>query len=579
MLGAITNNYYFKVFTKVSSFGAKIIGLGLTAYGLRQIWSDGSEKKNTLLGKLGLSLCYGLHMGSVALTTAVLFDGAPVSPQVATAIVGVTALLINGASLIEEYAHQSTLKRTYNALAQKLKDSNIDFQRNVALIDDLKECAFEMRSLDAEGKELKVLNQRVNSVNVNSSRQGFAELTNTFNLLKEKQAEATNKNKIIADFFDKALKRDFDVEKSIREIGDTVLQLHVKKEQLQKKSNRSANEQSEIQQLERELNKFGIINLQCIKYKKIQETIKQLSEQLMHLEQKYEENPLKDKNELKNIEKQYLEERIDSLSKTIRNWGMLQTDIPHEVHDLGVEDVQSQEPKALKSKLREYLKQQIQLMEAKIERLAENVQNKQKCLRLIVKNPTKEVQENFQHVFNTMKTMQELENQISLGTLNEQIKKKKFNFSSITSLLSLTLCFVPKGQMASVWNPLMLTLGAVSSASSLIDLHKKNSLTKKISKEEPKKLKRIINQKRLDIAQMRDPEVRQVLNNKMENLLKRQEEMPIFEEELTHRKAKLKAKTLIHQHHQVQNLKTTISNPKQKKDNSDSLAKRKNIAI
>lgn len=115
----------FNLVKKAGSLAAKLSAMGMTGFGLKQIWQDAHDPKS-ISTKITLSTAYAMHMTTTTLATTAFFHAGPVSPPVATALVGVSSLFMNYASLKETNQNRAQLEKKYRRhhskeLEEKLK--------------------------------------------------------------------------------------------------------------------------------------------------------------------------------------------------------------------------------------------------------------------------------------------------------------------------------------------------------------------------------------------------------------------------------------------------------------------------
>jgi hypothetical protein len=245
----------------------------------------------------------------------------------------------------------------------------------------------------------------------------------------------------------------------------------------------------------------------------------------------------------------YINFIINELKQKLNNWKK-----PKDTHDY------INDSKITDKKIETYLKsgetkakylrtQYTNLMkdiESKIDTLQFELKQKQLQFRIINKNVIDDFDIDFASMFNDMKAIIDLQNQISLAEFNESSKKKNVNFGTITSLTALLLCITPSGDLAKFMNPLMLTIGLMAGASSSWDFYKKYLLKKNILSTEDKKLKRYIQDKSFHaLASINNVELRERLIEKLNAALESNNDVEQRQALKPTRAAKEKAKTLI----------------------------------
>jgi hypothetical protein len=514
MIQSIIN--YVKPYTQLGSIAGKLSAIGVMGYGIKQLWSKEAVEKESLLTRSTLSSLYLLHMGSVSLTIAVLFGGLDVPAPVATAIVSATALIKGSAELLKEYIDNAALKKQHNSLQNQLQIKTSDFQRLLAIFEDFKESETEILLLEEELAEIKTQYAK-------KGRQRQAILDEKWQYLKSYIQEKRNKNTIVTAYFEKKNIETFDVVLALREINEKIAQL--------------LHNPSGTGKEEKELKNLAILNHQCIKFKKVKDTIAKL------------ERMKDDEAENSKISNAYIHFIIKELKQKLQDWKK-----PKNKHDY------ISESKIIDGNIESYLRGgetkakfiRVQFnklkkdIEAKIDKLHFEFKQKQQQFKVINKNVIDDFDFDFASMFNDMKAIIDLQNQISLAEFNESSKKKNVNFGTVTSLTALLLCVTPSGDLAKFMNPLMLTIGLMAGASSSWDFYKKYLLKQQILSTEDKKLKRYIQDKSFHtLATINNVELREHLTEKLNAVLESKTEVEQRQALKPTRAAKEKANTLI----------------------------------
>jgi hypothetical protein len=507
---------YVKPYTQLGSIAGKLSAIGVMGYGIKQLWSKEAVEKESLLTRMSLSSLYLLHMGSVSLTMAVLFGGLDVPAPVATAIVSTTALIKGSAELLKEYLDNAELKKQHNSLQNQLQIKTSDFQRLLTIFEDFKESETEILLLEEELAEIKTQYAR-------NGRQRQAVLDEKWQYLKTYIQEKRNKNTVVTAFFEKKNIETFDVVLALREINEKIAQL--------------LHNPSGTGKEEKELKNLAILNHQCIKFKKVKDTIAKLEEMK------------KDKAENSKISNAYIHFFIKELKQKLNDWKKPRNNHDYisdsEITDRNIESfLKGNETKA--KFLRVQYNKLERDIEAKIDKLKFEFKQKQNQFKVINNNAIKDFDIDFTSMFNDMKAIIDLQNQISLAEFNESSKKKNVNFGTITSLTALLMCITPSGDLAKFMNPLMLTIGLMAGASSSWDFYKKYLLKQIILSTEDKKLKRYIQDKSFHaLASINNVELRERLIEKLNAVLEGKNDVEQKQALKPIRTAKEKAKTLI----------------------------------
>ncbi len=110
---------------------AKAIAVGLTAFGLKEIWQHNKKKELSFDLKLEISILYILHAGALALAFAVLMGVEIVSLPVATAIVSGTALLKNAYDWVKDNHRAYKLNKELKSKQTQFDLENALFKKNL----------------------------------------------------------------------------------------------------------------------------------------------------------------------------------------------------------------------------------------------------------------------------------------------------------------------------------------------------------------------------------------------------------------------------------------------------------------
>ncbi len=110
---------------------AKFIAVGLTAFGLKEIWQHNKKKELSFNLRLEISILYILHAASLGLAVAVLMGMEIVSLPVATAIVSGTTLLKNIYDWAKEHHKLYKLDKELKSKQRKFEIENAIFKNNL----------------------------------------------------------------------------------------------------------------------------------------------------------------------------------------------------------------------------------------------------------------------------------------------------------------------------------------------------------------------------------------------------------------------------------------------------------------
>lgn len=498
-----------QIAARLGSISAKLGGIAATAFGIYRIW--GNQSDYSWQTKIGLSLLYSLHMGSITLTTAVLLGASDVSAPSATAIVCASALLKGIADHLVEKSAYVGLARKHSGLQEQLGEQNVDFHTNLTLIEDLKE---------TDDTILYLRNQVQTYHSLLKSAGSNTKIHDVWLDLKESAKSMQYKNSVIQSYFREIDITSFDVDAAIK-----ALQL--------KASNRSvptSGLQREDKEKKQEDN--GIVLLQCIKYKRVFSILNEINLRLRTLPENVD-----------TATRSYLMKRKVDLENRLHTLTFGET--PNLTNDM-VTLLERKTPKAFKKAVQDYLKDEISATEQKI--------TLQQTLLLEKKNylcrPI-----DFAPLVDHVKGISVMRNQLSLLKLSERSKAKSVDFGMVSAVSALILAIMPNAGLSFALNPLMLSIGVLAGVVSLNDLYKRYQASNQITDNEKKQLKQFITQKKFQIAKLSDAHLRKVLSEQLDKILQNNEShVPVATTDFVAnnpRLAKLEAKSMIYQHSRV----------------------------
>lgn len=499
-----------QIAARLGSISAKLGGITATAFGIYRIW--GNQSDYSWQTKVGLSLLYSLHMGSISLTTAVLLGASDVSAPTATAIVCASALLKSiGDHLVEKSAYVG-LARKHSGLQEQLGEQNVDFHTNLTLIEDLKE---------TDDTILYLRNQVKTYHNLLKNAGNKSKINDAWLDLKESTQSLQYKSTVIQGYFSEINLASFDVDVAIKA-------LQVKASNLSGPTSRKQREEKE-----KKLKDNGIILLQCIKYKRVFSILNEINLRLRTLPENSDD-----------ATRNHLMTRQADLENRLRTLTLGET--PSLTNDM-ITVMERKTPQAFKKALQDYLKDEISAIEQKI--------TLQQTLLLEKKNylcrPI-----DFAPFVDHVKGISAMRNQLSLLKLSERSKSKSVDFGMISAVSALILAIMPNARLSFALNPLMLSIGVVAGIVSLNDLYKRYQASNQITDNEKKQLKQFIMQKKFQIAKLSDAHLRTVLSEQLDKILHNDEShVPVASTDFVAnnpRLAKLEAKSMIYQHSRVQ---------------------------
>ncbi|MCS5711712.1 hypothetical protein [Candidatus Berkiella aquae] len=452
---------------RVGSIVGKIGAIAATAFGIRQIWVK-ARPEQSWQEKAKLSTLYALHIGAIGLTAAVMLGSTQVSAPVVTVVVCSSALLKSIAELRAEKIAFLALQEKHAALKQIHIQNDIDFHAKLIVLHDLKETDDLIGHLQVKISTNQALLKEITGIRILKNEAAMNQLQEIHTQVNQQNADFLARKKTTTEFFKEIDPVTFDVDSMLLKLAE------------------QASSQS------------GILQIQCLKYKKIQTLLKEVEKQLdtvTHAEQK-KDQPflLKRQAELK----QRLENlRLGTLDLPPRNTAPL---------------LDKKKPNLLKKYLQQYVTDDIRYLQYHIA--------EQKLL-LSDKNDHLNEPVDLGRLAELIKEISASHQALLLTKLNEEGKSKSVDFGSISAVCALILAIMPTPEFSTVLNPLMLAIGTTAGVVSLFDLYKKYCTTQQLSQNEAKQLKLFVSHKRFQIARFSDTDVRDRLNNQLDKLLQK----------------------------------------------------------
>lgn len=462
---------HFDWAVKVGSFSSKIFAIGIATVGIARLWSQSAREKHSLTARVAYSSAYLLHVGTTSLAAASFLGTSPVTPQVATALMGATSLLTNYVSALDTQVSHSMLEKEYEEREGRLNHKQQNLSQKIALLETAKDYEAQIQILEEEQKHLKTGLDDLTKARTLPKAQRKQKFIDIFSALDEIFQAKARRNHIISAFFLKQ-PQQVDIEIVFQNISDQINAATLK---LSKKK-------SSI--LEAEIERLGILNVQCIRYKKIETTIREFKTHLTNLGD--------DQSLHAKTIKPILEARIKILEANLKNLVNPTTDLQWLELPLTMtlsqwieNDIQGfdQSLSTSLTALNISLQKQITVMK-------QNAEKVEFCLNLLFNNPARELQKHFSSLRNENQALAKLKKNLTLEKFKKQASATSVNFSTITTLLAVSLCLVPEQNTNYLIKILMLSFGFVGSTTSFLNFCKKYMLEINQEKQVERNIKR-----------------------------------------------------------------------------------------
>lgn len=479
MLNGVIDN--LKWMGKIGSFVAKIGGIALTGVGLQKLWAK-EEEKLSIYSKAGFSVLYVAHMASTGAAVSLLLGAEPFSGSVGTALVCTTSLLTNYANFLEAYIAYSLFNKKHARLEENIYDQNIDLQRSIALSQCENENAIKVELLKEEMAELHLLYQRLRN------QPAVEELKEIYLSLQQKTQNKIHKKNNIVEYIKEINTKQYTMDKAIQDI---LIKLNDLNQQIADKNNifQKATKEKTKNRLQRNINALeenktvlGIVHIECIKYKKMQQHIQQLQVLLNALEKKKPSEP----------EKNFLIHRIATLQVQMQEGAQLYK--AHEIIDLELNLLETIYDKMenrieftawMQEKVESYilqLEKQLHIQEQELKTIREVMQS-------AMQHPLLDISKQTENLHQMKQMLVTIKSQLSLEKLNKENNAAKINMSTLSSVIAFVICVIPQGDSSLVLKTLMLSCGLVGGVSSLWNFYQKNLIVNKVAHLETAKKK------------------------------------------------------------------------------------------
>lgn len=482
---------YLPLISRSISFIGKGIALACTGLGLKRLWSTEAQSKYNFSTRLTFSTAYVLHMTSTGAATAALFNAGPLSATAATAFVALTSLFTAYVNFLESNHSYSHLHAELENCNRQLRASNLDVDRMVTLVEGIEAYEKQTQLFSEEISELKEVRQKLKIIQLMTTAEQSKELFTLYLSLQEHYQTNAHKNEILADFFTRRSCKPADIEKHLKRIFNElnkqrneldVLQVELPRYPLPQTRERK---KAKILELQQEIEEKEIVYDHCLQYHKMhrlyQEFIKK-SQELGELSSG-ENLEIAEIQKIKN-KKRYFDERITILERdlasfmdfTVTEYSPL-VKIP--VTEMLPDKINADTQLFLRewqTALGAYLQLLIKILIAQ----QNHVAKLKGYFEPLANESPEETQEQFDQLRFITHRIIDTNNALQLEENNKKSNKIKFDLSTVSACLALSLCLLPSDfrQAAEFLKPLMLGVGLVAGAGSLLSFYQKHLLMK-----------------------------------------------------------------------------------------------------
>ena len=486
----------------------KFFGVADSINEFRKLWGWGADKdikeknrKHGLPMKVGLSALYILHAAASAIVASVILGASVVAAPIATAIVSSVAF---AKSVGEYFKVRDEVKRGEKDVKDAeaaLKAENVDLERNLALRDDLMEAREEIAALKEESAALNDSLSLLQSKD-EEPEESLEKLSELSTALESELSEKIDKNKILAD---QSAKPDAYSKRSVTDAIENsknkIVSFSKEKENLlaqiekAKKDPKTAGKieglNAALKKAEEKIQKHTILQVHFEKIKGLETSIEDLKNQKGNLDNKYAKSPSHGQiEELKNLEKEYLELRIGELEGKLkskmdpsrRQEKVAKFDsAKNKIESAGEIANKGERRAALESALKENFENQKKIVDEKLNKKKENYDSKEKYTRLFTNDPNKSIEGNVKSLFDKTTALIDKKCDLKKSKLMENKKKKNMFFTASVAALAIASCVV--WPLAATFAGVMLGIGIAAGISSLWDKYKERKLAGEKKKE------------------------------------------------------------------------------------------------
>lgn len=485
----------FKNACFVGGTSAKILGLGITLYGLKKIWSN-EKRKDPLSVKIILSALYIFHLFSISLAACVLFGFSFISAPLATALVSGSAFLKSFFDYSATHYHYYNTEIKLSRLKQTLTKYHINLDKNKLFLEDLKSCANEIRELEEKHNRVSLFLEKVKlPIKTNSQTKEIQEILssveNNFDIIKQFTQHFEKLNLSPANIVALAKSDSQHKLASKENLNKQLKQLEIDGFASNKNKEKIKLLSEKLKKLENEINRLTVIKQYFKEIEKSQKIIDQLKQKLKAIQEKYKKSSYstqeKDQYQLK---RQYLITRMRTLKRKVTRELNLRDSSPF---------FQGKNKRAFNSndQLQYYLKWQMNFIKSRLGSLRKSYQNKTKYFSLFSDTEHYPKTGDYQKIYTLIKRAIETKNELALMQINTNSQRKNTHFSAITATIAIFLCFAFSASVSSILSPLMLIIGITSSLSSLFDFHAKYLFEASIPVNELTEMWQLITLKRI----------------------------------------------------------------------------------
>lgn len=527
MLSSLASIDILLFITQTGGTLARFFRIANTLKGLRELWARGEKKKYNFAARIGLTFLYLLHIIATGLPLAILFGMTLVASPLATAFIAISAWIKNIADFIIEcrlyYKQLHRVKR----LQQQLRNSNINLNTNIAFFDEIKEWIKEIEGLKQHRNELKKFLKTIN-FHANDS-PSTENLKMVVNLLQNEYKSILNQE-LLEDFSQVFNEMCGNVNQIVDEATESINRLNLIQNDLQQQfallnhDHKNIELKNQINSINSELKKINLIKQYFNYLKDLKETEQKLQAELYGLDAKYDRlyhshyTPDRKEN-LKNLEKSYLEERLLAVQRKIKKWtepnqnneaNQLKDDLSEYCHLF-----EKQSWKNLGYKLRADLARQLKDVRKKIKDSKLHFKNKINHLNFIYNNPEENLPLNFTEMIKNAKAFIIAQTELHLIEIDKNNSRKSVRFSTLTMGIAILLCFTVTWPISSMLTTLMISIGITAGVSSVMNFIEKNHVQRIIKTTQNNELQRLISRCEGLLNKVTDPSVLSKLNKQL----------------------------------------------------------------
>lgn len=489
-----------KKMSKVVFDGLKIVGFIDSADKIRAVWGKEGEKKRLgFRAKLAMTAVYAGHIVSsvakLALTFGLVIIASPVI------IIAASAMLFakNFSEFLKENRHLKFVRKELATLEEELRKDSVQLERNYLLQQDLTESVNEIQTLEKQQQEILQNIEKLDALEKEDEEdnQKLQEISSFI--------EEDIKNKIIKNEVLSQARAEGNTDFFLQHCNEQLKLLAAAQRELSAQPTPSTDKEKKTQEdaqyfLDKSIKKYTILQEHFNKIAGLEKQLQDVKSHQTTLAEKYGKDPYQQRNDLKNIEQEYLKARVEFLQEKItRNKevaGYAPKNVPLQAALGKINSAKKIQEKndrflQLKQTLKDNLSQEQSRVQAKIEDRKQVLENKKHFFALFV-DPKDTAEKNIERIYQNCLAVVEKRQEVKLTQLARGKKLKLSLISGGALALAATLPFQGALPAAGVLVGVATGLTVVYYGATFLEWRKARAAQNKFKKEKGKQIEEIL---------------------------------------------------------------------------------------